>query len=63
MVFYIIIAISLWTLLWTNYGLYRGLDGLLYGLSMDYTVDCLWTGIGMPWTILGTYSRDYLGTW
>jgi len=57
----------LWTGLWTNYGLPCGLDGLYYGLSMDYTVDCLGTGIGIPWTILGTYSRDcqrdYLGTW
>ena len=48
---------TLWTILWTVYGhtyglnihnlwnrgLYYGHDGLCYGLSMDYTVDCLWT--------------------
>lgn len=48
---------TLWTVLWTVYGHYDGLnihnlwnrglnsghDGLLYGLSMDYTMDILWT--------------------
>ena len=29
----------LWTGLWTNYGLYSGLNGLYYGLLMDYIVD------------------------
>ena len=29
----------LWTGLWTNYGLLNGLDGLYYGLLMDYFMD------------------------
>ena len=29
----------LWTGLWTNYGLYSGLDGLHYGLLMDISMD------------------------
>ena len=29
----------LWTGLWTNYGLPCGLDGLYYGLLMDYIMD------------------------
>ena len=29
----------LWTGLWTNRGLYSGLDGLYYGLLMDLYMD------------------------
>ena len=29
----------LWTGLWTDCGLYSGLDGLYYGLLMDYIMD------------------------
>ena len=44
----------LWTGLWTNYGLPCGLDGLHYGLTMDYVMDCLWTN---QWTKYGlTYG-------
>ena len=29
----------LWTMLWTNYGLPNGHDGLYNGLTMDYFMD------------------------
>ena len=47
----------LWTGLWTNYGLLYGLDGLHYGLTMDYCMDCLWTN---QWTKYGLHHGLFM---